>query len=406
MSTHGRVLSVSRELEDLHVTITTGGILLEVQLPLSAEAPPPGTFVRMHVTPSGVPWIEPLGEAPLLTSEDAARWWRPYAKGTTRMRRLEQRACIQRAIRATLDDSGFLEIQAPLLLRATCPDVHIDSFRVGDRYLTTSTEYQLKRMFAGGFERLYSFTQNFREGDLGTRHNPEFTMLEWARAYETLGTIERDVEAVVGRALDAIAPGATFVEYGGHRIEIRGAPWERLSVREALRLKLGVELDETFSLATMRSEVTRLGLEIPEAYLGNRVDVMTLLLDRIQPQLGMNVPTFLVEWPAFLTTSAPLIPGRPEVAERSELFIAGIEIADGFPFLRDAALQEQLFHAANEEREMQGKPPVALDTRYLDALRGGLPPGAGMALGVDRLVMVLSGEENIRNVLAFAWDEL
>lgn len=406
MFKHGRVISVDREASALRLVLATGGVLSEVQLPLSAEAPAPGSFVRVVIAPSGPPSVELLGPEPSRTSEDATRWWRPYATRPTRMHRLAQRAAVLRSIRDTLDTDGFLEVQAPLLLRASCPDVHIESFRVGGGYLTPSTEYQLKRMFVGGFERLYSLTQNFREGDVGTHHNPEFTMLEWARAYETLSTIEKDVETIIRRALAVLAPGITSVEFNDHQVEIQGAPWERLSVREALHRHLSVELDEGFSLGSMRSEVERLKLDIPRAYCEDPVDLMTLLLDRIQPSLGAKVPTFLVEWPTFLTTSAPTVPGRPEVAERSELFIAGVEVADGFPFLRDADLQAQLFRSANAARVAQDKRPVDLDERYVNALRGGMPPGAGMALGVDRLVMVLTGEDDIRNVLPFAWDEL
>ena len=185
-----------------------------------------------------------------------------------------------------------------------------------------------------------------------------------------------------------------------------GSAWERLSVREALERHLWVSPDECFSLASMRAETERLGLEIPAGYRDDAVDLLTVLLDRAQPKRGTRVPTFLVDWPSSLTTSAPPRAGAPHVAERSELFIACVEVADGFPFLRDAALQARLFEESNARRLAAGRMPVRLDTRYVGALRGALPPGAGMAMGVDRLVMVLTGEDDIRNVLAFAWDEL
>lgn len=406
MLKHGRVVSFDTEASALRLVVASDGKLSDVRLPLSTEAPTLGSFVRVMTAPSGVCSVEVLGPESSITAEDATRWWRPYATRPTRMQRLVQRAALVRSVRNTLDTAGFLEVQVPLLLRASCPDVHIESHRVGDRYLTPSTEYQLKRMFVGGFERLYSLTQNFREGDVGKHHNPEFTMLEWARAYESLPAIEKDAEVVIRQAFGVLAPDATSVEFNGHRVEISGAPWERISVRQALHQHLGMELDERFSLGSMRSESERLKLDIPKSYCDDPVDIMTLLLDRIQPLLGTKVPTFLVEWPAFLTTSAPPLSNRPEVAERSELFIAGVEIADGFPFLRDAELQEQLFQRANAARIAQHKRPVDLDERYLNGLREGIPPGAGMALGIDRLVMVLTGENDIRNVLPFGWDEL
>ncbi len=402
----GRVVSVEREDGFVRVLVSSGGELSEVCCRDDENVPAPGTYVRVGDAPEGAR-LEKLGEGSERPGEEAHRWWRPYASRPTRLQRLGQRARVVRALRGTLDEADFLEVQVPLLLRATCPDVHIESFRVGDLYLTTSTEYQLKRMFAGGFDRLYTLTQNFRAGDVGPYHNPEFTMLEWARAYETMTAIEGDAEAMVKRALGAVSPpGTSSIIYRGHTVQIEGVPWERLTVRDALLRHLGVDLDSEFSLAAMQREVQRLSIPIPEAFRARRDDLLTLLLDRLQPHLGTRVPTFLVEWPSFLTTSAPPLPGRPEVAERSELFVAGVEVADGFPFLRDAEVQAGLFEGANTSRRAQGKTPVALDDRYLKALRQGLPPGAGMALGVDRLVMVLTGEEDIRNVVAFAWDEL
>jgi lysyl-tRNA synthetase class 2 len=406
MLRHGRVIAVDHKDRSTSLTLASDGNLSEVVVPEGAADVPVGAFVAVRDDPSGVARIEVLGAPAAAPSEDAARWWRLYSPRASRMQRLKQRARIVRALRDTLDGEDFTEVQAPLLVRATCPDLHIESFRAGDGYLTTSTEYQLKRMFAGGFERLYTLTQNFRAGDLGSRHNPEFTMLEWARAYASLGDIERDAEALVRRALAALDPDATSVTYAGHTVEVCGSAWERLSVREALERHLGVSPDECFSLASMRAETERLGLEIPAGYRDDAVDLLTVLLDRAQPKLGTRVPTFLVDWPSSLTTSAPPRAGAPHVAERSELFIAGVEVADGFPFLRDAALQARLFEESNARRLAAGRMPVRLDTRYVEALRAALPPGAGMAMGVDRLVMVLTGEDDIRNVLAFAWDEL
>ena len=126
----------------------------------------------------------------------------------------------------------------------------------------------------------------------------------------------------------------------------------------------------------------------------------------MQPRLGTPVPTFLCEWPAFMTSSAALLDDAPALACRSELLIAGLELSDGFPSLRDPDLQARLFDRENARRRAEGRDPVALDERYLAALREGIPPGAGMALGIDRLVMILTGKEQIRDVLALAWDEL
>jgi lysyl-tRNA synthetase class 2 len=352
--------------------------------------------VAVHGGPAGAPW-DPEG--------DATRWRRP-AEAPSRMHLLWQRQAALRAIRGYLFDEGFLEVQTPLLVRGTCPDVHLDSLRAGEGYLVTSTEYQLKRLVVGGFEKVFTLTQNFRGGDQGERHNPEFTMLEWARAHAPLDAIERDAEALVKLAFRALHPGRETLSYRGREIRVDGVAWERLTVHEALERHLGLHLAPDASLASMHAEVERLRLDVPAPFLGDQHALFSYLIDAVQPHLGAPTPTFLREWPAFMTSSADLVGDAPALAERSELVIAGLELSDGFPSLRDAALQERFFQRELGRRAREGKEAVALDARYLAALRQGLPPGAGMALGVDRLIMILTGAARIRDVLAFAWDEL
>jgi elongation factor P--(R)-beta-lysine ligase len=145
---------------------------------------------------------------------------------------------------------------------------------------------------------------------------------------------------------------------------------------------------------------------LPPYFEQDRDLVISYLLEQLQASLGMKTPTFLREWPAYLTTSAPIHAEDPFVAERCELYIGGIEISNGFPFLTDATLQRDLFTQGLKLRQEMGKPQVALDEKYLEALDAGLPTGAGMALGVDRLVMVLTGATRLSDVQAFDWDEL
>ena len=356
--------------------------------------------VAVHGGLAGAPW-DPEG--------DATRWRRPGDPGTpSRMRLLWQRQAALRAIRGYFFDEGFLEVQTPLLVRGTCPDVHLASIRAGEGYLTTSTEYQIKRLVVGGFEKVFTLTQNFRGGDQGQRHNPEFTMLEWALAHASLDAIERDAEALVRQAFRAVHPHPSreALTYRGRDLRLDGGPWERLTVREAMERHLGLRLVPEASLASMRAEVERLRLDVPAPFLEDQHGLFSYLVDAVQPHLGSPTPTFLREWPAFMTSSAELLEGAPALAERSELVIAGIELSDGFPSLRDAAMQERFFRRELSRRASEGKEAVALDERYLEALRQGIPPGAGMALGVDRLIMILTGAERIRDVLAFAWDEL
>ncbi len=322
------------------------------------------------------------------------------------MELLWQRQAVLREVRDYFFEQGFLEVQAPLLVRGTCPDAHLDSLSAGDAYLTTSTEYQIKRLVVGGFEKVFTLGQNFRGADVGSRHNPEFTMLEWARAYASLDDIDRDAEALVRRAFRALHPGRATLTYAGREVHVDGAPWERLTLRDAFARHLGLRLDAELTSASLRAEVARAGLDVPAAFLDDDHLLVSFLVDAVQGHLGAPAPTFLKEWPAFMTSSAARMPGAPALADRSELILAGLELSDGFPSLRDAELQARLFDRERARRAHEGKPPVSLDERYLEALRQGIPPGAGMALGFDRLVMVLTGREHIRDVIPFAWDEL
>ncbi len=193
--------------------------------------------------------------------------------------------------------------------------------------------------------------------------------------------------------------------FGAFQIDM-AQPFKRTSVRAALEEELGVVVDERFSLASMLEGANKAHLDLPRSVVKDQQDVFSYLMLLLGPRLGIRVPTFLRDWPAFMTSSASVVANSPTTAERSELYIAGIEIADGFPSLRDPAAQASFFSRELSRRKEQGREVVALDERYQEALRQGIPPGAGMALGCDRLVMVLCNTHAIRDVLPFAWDEL
>jgi lysyl-tRNA synthetase class 2 len=354
---------------------------------------------------------------------DDIRWRRPLPSGATRRDLLIRRHAIRRAVRAWLDRAGFVEIDAPLLVTGTTPDAAIATFTVDDRALPTSTEYQIKRLVAGGFERLYTLTSNFRRGDLGRLHAPEFTMLEWARVGVTLTAIEDDVTEIVRAAAAAVDGGGAVgardvcpdaIVYRGRRIDL-ASPWPRVPVATAIAAAAGVPVDD-FAAGPLRAAGAALGLAMPtpadddarddDAAHDDAALAFSVVIEHVQRGLGHDRPVLLTDWPAFQTASAPARPDRPGFAQRSELVIAGIEIADGFPSLTDHAAQVAAFAAQQAARRRLGLPDVTLDTRYLAALDRGLPAGAGMALGFDRLVMLLTDATDIRHVQAFAWDEV
>ena len=381
--------------------------------PQSLNALKRGDIVCVQVTPENeLITAEILGGPVHQTWDplgDGLRW-RRITSGPSRMTRLHQRQTIIQTIREDLNSTGFIEIETPLLVQGTCPDIEIESIHAGDGYLITSTEYQIKRMIVGGFEKVYTLTKNFRANDRSRYHSSEFTMLEWARAFETLNEIEEDTVRFVRKAFQKLYPGKTSLPYLGHEIDLMTQPWEGLTVREALRIHLGLENLGDFSLTPLLNATAQQGVHLPEEIKDDSHFILSYLLGLVQPKFGVKTPTFLREWPAFMTSSALISKKDPHVAERSELYIAGIEISDGFPFLRDAELQSKFFDRELQRRKTenrnQTRSDIRVDHRYIEALAQGIPPGAGMALGVDRLVMVLTGASNLTEVQSFGWDEI
>jgi elongation factor P--(R)-beta-lysine ligase len=333
---------------------------------------------------------------------DETRWQALALGGTSRAEILAKRHGIRRAVRHWLDGSGFLEIDTPLLVQGSTPDAHIESFAVNDRYLVTSTEYQIKRMIGGGFERLYTLTQNFRQDDLGVLNNPEFTMLEWARAGATLETIEADAECMIMAAANSLGLGGKL-RYRGHDIDL-APPWVRMPVAEALSETSRVAVS-SFDRDTLRNVAEARNLKLSDSMWNDDSALFSAVISDVQSRLGFDKPVFLRDWPAFQTSSAPAKNGG-EFTERSELIIAGVELADGFPFQIDADTQVRANELQLDRRRVMGTAPIELDQRYVAMLRQGLKPGAGMALGFDRLVLLLTGQTALRSVLAFAWDEV
>jgi elongation factor P--beta-lysine ligase len=335
-------------------------------------------------------------------NSEVRRLSQPDKNGKSRAEILTARHIIKRAVRDYLHAQNFIEIDMPLRVRGTTPDPHIESFDLGDgTYLTTSTEYHLRRLEVGGFDKIYSLTQNFRKGDTGRYRNPEFTMLEWDRVGASLEDIENDLENFTRAAATALGLG-DIISYQEHTIDIK-SPWTRMTVREAIQKYTGFTL-QNFDHGSLQNAVTRLGLKHndpgPDAEF-----LFTLLIDHVQKFLGFEQPVFLREWPLFQTSTAGG-DAQKGFANRSECIMCGVELSNGFEALTDATLQRDSFHAMLDYRTKTKKNIVSLDETYLNALYEGLPNESAMALGFDRLVMILTDQDHIRNVMAFYDDEL
>jgi len=333
---------------------------------------------------------------------DAMRWRKPDAQGRTRMQNLWDRHLIKRTVREYLHEQKFIEIDTPLLVRGTTPDAEIESFSLEDRYLITSSEYQIKRIEIGGFDHAYTFTQNFRMGDRGTYRNPEFTMIEWVRVGGTLADIETDAENFTRAAHKALGGDGKTLVYLGNTVDISGA-WDRITVKDAIKKHLNVKVD-SFTTQSMIDVLQACKIDIRDEWKDDATFLFTIVLDHLQELLGFGKPAWLTDWPKFLTSSAEEH-ASGNFTYRSELFICGVEISDGFPSLTNHTRQVKNFNDQQERRRETGRQTVRLDDIYIEAMREGFPSGAGMALGFDRLVMLLTNQESIYNVIAFNWDE-
>ena len=291
---------------------------------------------------------------------------------------LPRRAAMVRALRAALDEGGFVEVETPVRIPAPANEPHIRPPASGRAFLRASPELQMKRLLAAGLGRLYQIGPCFREGERGDRHAPEFTMLEWYRAPGGWEDVLRDAERLVLSAAAALhGAGSARVPFRGGSLDL-AAPWERVPVREAYRRWAGWDPVESWD--------------------AERFDLDMAL--KVEPALPRDRAVVLFGYPAQAASLARLSPEDPRVAERWELYLGGMEIANAFGELADPAEQRRRFEAAREEKIACGETPMPLDEDFLADLAR-MPPAGGAALGVDRLAMVLLDAPDIDSVRAF-----
>jgi lysyl-tRNA synthetase class 2 len=292
-------------------------------------------------------------------------------------RNVQRRAALLRAIRVFFAARRFLEIETPVRIPAPAQELHIDAERSGERFLRTSQELHMKRLLAAGYERIFQIGPCFRRGEWGARHHPEFTLLEWYRRAADYRDILRDTRALLLRLAQNVL-GRNALNYQGQRIALAGA-WECLTVRDAFLQHAGWNPVENFNEDRFYRD----------------------LVECVEPRLPADRPTVLLDYPAPLAALARRKPGEPAVAERWELYIGGLELANAFSELTDPREQRERFAACAAERRRQGKDAYPLDEAFLRALEAGLPPAGGIALGIDRLVMLFTDSATLDEVLPF-----
>jgi lysyl-tRNA synthetase class 2 len=290
---------------------------------------------------------------------------------------LQMRSRVLRAVRDFFYAAGFTEVETPVRIPAPAQETHIDAPPSGRAWLRTSPELHMKRLLSAGCARLFQLGPCFRSGECGRRHNPEFTLLEWYRTQADYTALLRDTEALLLSVFETVSAATSFV-YNGRTIDL-SRPWHCLTVREAFLRWAGWD-------PVARWDPDRFDAD---------------LVSRVEPALPQDKPCVLTDYPAPAAALARLKPHAPSVAERWEVYVGGLELANAYSELCDATAQRARFSQAAEARRALGKEAYPTDEPFLCALENGLPPCGGIALGVDRLVMLVCGEDDIAAVRPF-----
>ncbi len=339
----------------------------------------------------------------------AKPWWHPEAFERRRPA-LALRARVLAAVRTFFAERGFVEVETPSLqvspgmephLMALATELTEPSGRKQRLYLHTSPEFAMKKLLVAGAERIFQVARVWRDGERAPLHHPEFTLLEWYRAHASYETLMQDCEGLLRST--ASAAGVAELRHGERRCDPKASA-QRLTVAEAFARYCGIDLLATApdprapDASRLAAEAKRAGLHVGERESWEDL-FHRILLERIEPHLGDGAPTILYEYPLSRAALSRPSPRDPRVAERFELYACGLELANAFGELTDAAEQRRRFEADQALKERLYGVRYPIDEDFLAALEAGMPESAGIALGLDRLVMLLAGAETIEEVL-------
>jgi len=294
---------------------------------------------------------------------------------------LWRRAEIIQSIRRYFIEKDYLEVETPCLVPAPAPELHIDAMQAERLYLQTSPELCMKRLLAAGYPKIFQICKGFRQGERGARHLPEFTLLEWYRTETGYLELMDECEVMVAFVLEDLGL-PPVLKYQGKALDLQ-RPWPRVTVQEAFEQYASTPLEQ--------------------ALAGGRFD--EILAFDIEPSLGFPKPLFLHQYPSSLAALARLSRHVPGVAERFELYAAGLELANAFSELTDPDEQKARFEMELAKRKEQDKTAYPMPEKFLRSLSF-MPESAGIAFGIDRLVMLLSNQKEIDPVVSFTPEEL
>ena len=296
-------------------------------------------------------------------------------------RNLQLRARIIQAIRTFFIDREFLEVETPIRIPAPAPEAHINAVFTGDWFLQTSPELCMKQLLAAGFSRIFQICKCFRHEERGAKHLPELTMLEWYHSGCNYMNLMDDCEDLIG-FVTRLVTGNDTIRYRGLEIPLAN-PWTRMPVAAAFH---------QFASMTMEKALDKDCFD-------------EIMVNDIEPNLGSPTPLFLYDYPASYGALSRLKPQNDLLAERFELYIAGIELCNGFSELTDPVEQKARFEKEQRQRKSFGQPVYPMPQKFLRALKD-MPEAGGNALGIDRLVMLFCDAAEIDEVVTFTPEEL
>ena len=313
-----------------------------------------------------------------------------------------QRSRIISAIRRFLDGRGFLEVDTPILVPVAA-GAHARPFATHHNaldlqlYLRIATELYLKRLIVGGFDKVYELGRVFRNEGIDQDHNPEFTLLESYEAYADYNDVMEMVEDLVSTVAQEVR-GSMEIPYGEHIIDF-SPPWRRVDLRQELLAASGIDIESYPDQASLAKKIADTGVEVgPRESKGRLIDKLVSVF--VEPRLVQ--PTFLLDYPEEMSPLAKAKPGSPGYVERFEAFAAGMELANSYTELNDPWVQRQRLESQESIRlNFQDDEVDRKDEDFLLALEYGMPPTGGLGMGIDRLVMLLSGQPSIRDVVLF-----
>jgi lysyl-tRNA synthetase class 2 len=300
----------------------------------------------------------------------------------SRQETLWRRAGIFQTIRRFFIERGYLEVETPHIIPAPAPEPHIDAIGTEAGFLHPSPELCMKRLVSAGYSKIFQISKCFRKGEKGQLHLTEFTLLEWYTSGENYFHLMDQCEELLLFVLEEEGTPGGPVSWQGREIDLK-RPWTRMPLEQAFRQYASVSMHE----AVMTGQFDR------------------IIVEEVEPALLSSGSVFIYDYPASLASLARLKTEDPSLAERFELYVGGMELANGFSELTDTSEQRERFLREQRQRQLMGKAPYPMPERFLEALDH-MPPCAGIALGLDRLVMLLTDKTSIDQVVTFTPDEV